>query len=150
MQHKRLDGVIVHGHYCARCGRPSGMLGCPTGVECIPNSTLVAELRAINNDTFISQPEAPLGGDTPSTIAARQSTHGVFSENTKFIQAAKDLARQGPNWATMPAYQREAVDMLMHKIGRILYGDPSHLDHWVDISGYSDRVVKTIKGDLSP
>ena len=104
----------------------------------------------INNDMFISQPEAPLGGNTPSTIAARQSTHGIFSENTKFIQAAKDLARQGPNWATMPAYQREAVDMLMHKIGRILYGDPSHLDHWVDISGYSDRVVKTIKGDLSP
>jgi hypothetical protein len=42
--------------------------------------------------------------------------------------------------------QRETLDMIAHKIGRILAGDPNVEDHWKDIAGYAtlsaDRVRK--------
>jgi hypothetical protein len=37
----------------------------------------------------------------------------------------------------MSYVQREAIDMICHKLGRILSGDPSHPDHWLDIQGYA-------------
>ena len=83
-------------------------------------------------------------------IADRQGTHGVFRENTKFIQAVKELMRQQPNWGKMYAYEMEALDMFAHKMGRILHGDPHYEDHWEDVAGYAQRVVKTLKGDLTP
>jgi hypothetical protein len=87
---------------------------------------------------------------TATVIANRQGTHGVFKNNSVYMQNAKDLMRAQPNWSRMDEYQREALDMLQHKIGRILHGDPNFTDHWIDCSGYCDRVVKTINGDFSP
>lgn len=80
-------------------------------------------------------------------IAARKTTHGDFRENTKFMQSAKDLMRAAPNWAAMPAYQREGLDMIMHKIGRVLYGDFMHEDHIADVAGYAERVRELTVGD---
>jgi len=85
-----------------------------------------------------------------AVIADRQSTHGVFRENTKFIQAVKSLMREQPNWGKMWAYEMEAMDMFAHKMGRILHGDPHFVDHWDDVAGYAQRVVKTLRGDLTP
>jgi hypothetical protein len=83
-------------------------------------------------------------------IANRQGTHGVFKETSVTIQNIKDEMRRSPNWLMMKEYHREALDMLAHKIGRILHGDPDFCDHWDDIAGYAQRVSKTNKGDLSP
>lgn len=80
-------------------------------------------------------------------IAERASTHGSFKDNSTFMQAVKDLARQSPNWGKMEAYQREGVDMIAHKLGRVLYGDPNFLEHWDDCAGYSMRVAKTLRGE---
>ena len=33
---------------------------------------------------------------------------------------------------------REALDMIASKIARILSGDATHVDHWVDIGGYAE------------
>ena len=38
--------------------------------------------------------------------------------------------------------------MILHKIGRILAGDPNHKDHWVDIAGYANLPIKEIEGEL--
>lgn len=42
--------------------------------------------------------------------------------------------------------QQEALDMICHKIGRILNGDPNYADSWRDIAGYAllvaDRLMK--------
>lgn len=80
-------------------------------------------------------------------IGDRQGTHGVFRDNSVFIQAAKDLMRGTPNWSRMPAHQRECLDMQVHKIGRALFGDPDHRDHWIDQVGYITRVVEYLDED---
>ena len=44
-------------------------------------------------------------------------------------------------WAKLEQTQRESLDMIAHKIGRILAGDPDFRDHWDDIAGYAKLVA---------
>jgi hypothetical protein len=38
------------------------------------------------------------------------------------------------------------MDMIMHKIGRIVNGDPDYADSWVDIAGYAKLVADRLDG----
>lgn len=42
--------------------------------------------------------------------------------------------------------QREALDMIFHKIGRIVCGDPNYADSWHDIAGYAKLVENRLNG----
>lgn len=42
--------------------------------------------------------------------------------------------------------QQEALDMICHKIGRILNGDPDYADSWHDIAGYAQLVADRLNG----
>ena len=44
----------------------------------------------------------------------------------------------------LDAYQREALDMIAHKIGRIFAVDADFLDHWLDIAGYATLVHRQL------
>jgi hypothetical protein len=44
------------------------------------------------------------------------------------------------NWGTLSDDKRESLEMIAHKIGRILNGDPDYDDSWLDIEGYSKLV----------
>lgn len=74
------------------------------------------------------------------TLASRAKTHGVFMDNGTIMQALKAECRKGKNWATLAPDQQEALDMIMHKCGRILSGNPDEPDHWHDIQGYAALV----------
>lgn len=78
---------------------------------------------------------------TAKLLADRQRTHGDFRDNGRVMQALKDIARSGPHWVKLNPHQREAIDMILHKIGRVVCGDPNHPDHWDDIAGYAKRVL---------
>jgi hypothetical protein len=41
--------------------------------------------------------------------------------------------------------QRESLDMIAHKIARILNGNPNVHDHWHDIAGYATLVANDLK-----
>ena len=42
--------------------------------------------------------------------------------------------------------QREALEMIAHKIARILNGDPDYADSWHDIAGYAQLVADRLNG----
>ena len=42
--------------------------------------------------------------------------------------------------------QREALEMIAHKIARIVNGDPNYADSWVDIAGYATLVADRLQG----
>lgn len=42
--------------------------------------------------------------------------------------------------------QREALEMIAHKIARILNGDPNYADSWVDIAGYAKLIADRLQG----
>lgn len=75
--------------------------------------------------------------NTKEILNERKKTHGFFVSNGITIQRLKDTARLGDSWPRMTEAQREAVDMILHKVGRIVNGDPFVADHWDDISGYA-------------
>ena len=80
-------------------------------------------------------------------LGVRGTTHGDFRSNSEFVQAGKGAMRNTPEWNMLPPYMQESLDMTIHKIGRILYGDPMFEDHWKDIVGYNQLVVDTMKKD---
>jgi len=76
--------------------------------------------------------------DVQSTLTDRAKTHGSFIDNGRIMQALKtDMREDGKNWNDLPSYQKEALEMIQHKIGRILSGNPNEPDHWRDIAGYA-------------
>lgn len=73
----------------------------------------------------------------------RGKTHGDFVDHARITQRLK-LAitteyehRRDRGQLPLSDTQREAIDMIVHKIGRIIAGDPSFADHWDDIAGYA-------------
>ena len=42
--------------------------------------------------------------------------------------------------------QQESLDMICHKIARIVNGDPDYADSWVDIAGYAKLVADRLQG----
>jgi hypothetical protein len=88
-------------------------------------------------------------GHTPKIsvpiVDQRPSTHGDFERNTVFMQRAKELMRLQPNWHKMEPYQREALEQIIHKLGRILHGDHEHVDHWDDVGGYAACVTRVLR-----
>lgn len=78
-------------------------------------------------------------------LSARGKQHGPFEKHAAFSQALK-RAMQDPtgNWPSLSEIQREALEMIQHKVGRILAGDANHKDHWDDICGYAKLVSDRI------
>ena len=74
------------------------------------------------------------------TINERESTHGNFYTMACTTQWMKSLLRQGKNWEDMSLDQHEALEMIVHKISRILSGDNNHVDSWHDIAGYATLI----------
>lgn len=74
---------------------------------------------------------------TEALVAERGSTHGDWLENAEIIQATKRLWQTRPGWANLHPHERETLDMIAVKVGRILAGDPHFEDHWRDICGYA-------------
>lgn len=75
----------------------------------------------------------------------RQATYGSFTKNAEISQMLKYFMAQGTNYKQMPMAHREALEMIVHKIARIVNGDPNYIDNWIDICGYSQLVIEEIK-----
>ena len=77
-------------------------------------------------------------------LAERGRTHGNWRDNARLAQAMKELWRNEPGWQRLSVGQREALEMIGHKIARILSGDCGHVDHWRDIGGYAELAVREL------
>lgn len=86
------------------------------------------------------------GQDIADTLVQRGARYGKFTDHARITQALKVTMTQTNNWATLEPDQREALEMIAHKIGRILNGDPNYDDSWVDIAGYSKLVADRLQG----
>lgn len=78
------------------------------------------------------------------TLTERGRRYGEFSEHARITQNLKRAMADSPNWPTLPDDMKEALQMVAHKIGRILNGDPDYADSWHDIIGY----VRLVEGRL--
>lgn len=82
--------------------------------------------------------------DTTSQILEeRQKTHGDFETHAVIAQRLKEIVRD--NDGELSDQQREALDMIVHKVARILNGNPNHKDHWDDIAGYAVLASRSLE-----
>lgn len=72
-----------------------------------------------------------------TTLAVRGQRYGDFANQGRITQAIKAAMRDSPNWDRLDPDQRESLEMIAHKVGRILNGDPDYADSWHDIAGYA-------------
>jgi hypothetical protein len=79
----------------------------------------------------------------------RQTTHGSFSDNARVGQCLRNMWRSSKHWASMPVEHCEALDMIACKLSRILSGQSSFSDHWMDIAGYAELARKACV-DVNP
>lgn len=81
------------------------------------------------------------------TLAQRGSRYGKFSDHAEVTQTLKAIfrARMGEKWDHLADDQKEALEMIAHKLGRIVNGDPNYADSWVDIAGYSKLVADRLE-----
>lgn len=79
--------------------------------------------------------------DINETLAQRQETHGNFESHARISQSIKCQIFNAEGYGQLTADQREALDMIAHKIARILNGNPNVHDHWHDIAGYATLVA---------
>lgn len=87
-------------------------------------------------------------------LAEREKTHGDYEVHASCTQALKRVVfnslRRSGREVRISATQQEALDMICHKIGRIVAGDPNHKDHWDDIAGYATLVSKILASQQPP
>lgn len=80
-------------------------------------------------------------------LAERGKTHGDFKEHSKISQRIKlTLREQSKDWQIDFSHtQQEALEMICHKIARIVAGNPNFADHWRDIAGYATLVADELE-----
>lgn len=84
---------------------------------------------------------------TDQLITERSSRYGKFKHGADIMQSLKDVMRDVDGWNNLTASQKEALDMIQHKIGHILNGDPTYDDSWKDIAGYATLIVNELNGE---
>ena len=97
----------------------------------------------------------PLGGtamntknDITSILEERGQRYGVFADHARLSQELKTAISLHLIGADKELYpdQQEALDMICHKIARIVNGDENYADSWVDIAGYAQLVADRLEG----
>jgi hypothetical protein len=94
---------------------------------------------------MVPMPPVP---DVNATLDARAANYGTFKDGAALMQSIKrsmseHAAKHGKFFADD---QWEALEMIVHKIGRIVNGNPDVTDHWVDIAGYATLIADRLQG----
>ena len=82
-----------------------------------------------------------------ATVEERGNRYGAFKDGADIMQELKSVMRDTPNWSNLTPSQREALEMIQHKVGRILNGDPNYTDSWHDIKGYAHLIEEELNGN---
>ena len=88
--------------------------------------------------------------EVDATLDARAVEYGKFIEGAEVMQMLKRVVLNALNNRdkTLAHDQAEAMDMIIHKIGRIVNGNPDVVDHWLDIAGYAKLVADRLEGRI--
>jgi hypothetical protein len=78
------------------------------------------------------------------TLTQRGTRYGDFKEHARITQNIKEAMKDSPNWTTLSLDKKECLEMVAHKLGRILNGDPEYHDSWHDIIGYVTLIENSL------
>ena len=85
-------------------------------------------------------------GDLYAVLQQRGLRYGEFKDIANISQQLKSVMYSSTNYSSLPNDMKESLQMIAHKIARILEGDPYYDDSWVDIAGYAKLVANRLQG----
>lgn len=130
------------------------------------NVQYVYKLRSRADEEFVAEVEEVAGellptptltvsgsGNTISVdrvLDSRALDYGAFKDGAALMQGMKRLLADHAqkHGKTFADDQWEALEMIVHKIGRIVNGNPDKVDHWTDIAGYATLVADRLEGKV--
>jgi hypothetical protein len=84
--------------------------------------------------------------DLKDVLEERGNNYGDFHLHAYITQSLKNVVREEFSFdTTLSDVHKEALDMILHKIGRIVNGNPNYVDSWQDIAGYATLVVQYLE-----
>ena len=92
--------------------------------------------------TDVSQPRG-----TEELLKQRGARYGTFAMQAQLSQSLKNtlLAHANRYEKHFAPDQAEAITMIVHKLARIVNGDPNYGDSWRDIEGYAKLVADRLE-----
>lgn len=90
------------------------------------------------------------------TLVTRGKRYGSFDSFSDVSQRLKGVIHESleDRGKILSNPHKEAIDMILHKISRIINGDPYYTDNWHDIAGYAklaeDYCITPKKDDKYP
>ena len=92
--------------------------------------------------------DKPTVTNVTAVLNERGERYGKFIGHASVTQTLKNAIRieLETREKFLALDQLEALDMICHKIGRIINGDPNYADSWIDIAGYAQLVADRLNG----
>lgn len=155
-------GIDFLGEPCEICSAEVRRSPCEHGYSaneyCHPCATkAVVEVINAPDDEAVTPQELDTLLDNVSVLSKptldnildeRGSRYGSFVKHAFITQRLKAIMTDTDKWMVLDDDMIEALEMIAHKIGRILNGDPSYPDSWVDIAGYAQLVADRLEGKV--
>lgn len=93
--------------------------------------------------------------DLDQTLAQRGSHYGnwgkqgtIAAQLKRVVRSVLDKDSTAPTRRTLMSAEQESIDMILHKISRLVCGDPAAQDDtWRDIAGYAEIARKLRESD---
>lgn len=105
----------------------------------------IESLDLRSRELFTPKPASTTAApSTEQILKERNKVHGDFYYDAYMAQTLKDTLHSSTNWPHLSYVQREALELICTKIGRICVGDHNHKDHWDDIAGYATLVSQRL------
>jgi hypothetical protein len=84
------------------------------------------------------------------TLDERAQDYGKFRDGAALMQGIKRLLADHARAhnKTFADDQWEALEMIVHKMARIVNGNPDKVDSWTDIAGYAKLVADRLQGNV--
>jgi hypothetical protein len=112
--------------------------------ELFPSSVMAAAVAAAAPE--VTNPDA---GRIDEVLDTRATQYGLFKDGAALMQSLKRTvsAHAQQHNKTFADDQWEALEMIIHKIARIVNGNPDNVDSWTDIAGYATLIADRLQGN---
>jgi hypothetical protein len=122
--------------------------------EIVADDTIHVTIKDESNDAY-NVSEFGLFTDSGTLFAVYSQSSGPFVQKAAastlllavdVILGTLDATNITPG-KVLADDQMEALEMIVHKIGRIVNGDPDYFDSWIDVAGYAQLVADRLMGN---
>ena len=91
------------------------------------------------------KPKETRVSDAQKILVERGKVYGPFDTLALLSQSLKDSMSDHPAYGDLSYAQTEALELIAHKIARIINGNNRHVDSWIDIAGYATLIAELIE-----